>query len=71
LQYVIFFLLLRKQTLNIMKKLLQKITASTEWLIITEMSKPKIILGAIALNVTGFIFMYGILDLLLFIQYDL
>lgn len=54
-----------------MKKLVQKITASTEWLIITEMSKPKIILGAIALNVTGFIFMYGILDLLLFIQYDL
>ena len=54
-----------------MKKLVQKITTSTEWLIITEMSRPKIILGAIALNVTGFFFMYKILDLILFLQYDL
>ena len=54
-----------------MKKLVQNIIRSAEWEVLIEMSKPKIILGAIALNVTGFIFMYGILDLILFIQYDL
>ena len=62
---------LRKQTLNIMKKLVQKITNSTEWIVLTEMSKPKILLGAIALNVAGYFFMYAILDVLLFIHYDL
>ena len=62
---------LGKQTLNIMKKLVQKITNSTEWIVLTEMSKPKILLGAIALNVAGYFFMYAILDVLLFIHYDL
>jgi hypothetical protein len=62
---------LGKQTLNIMKKLVQKITQSTEWEVLTEMSKPKILLGAIALNAAGLFFMYAILDVILFIHYDL
>ena len=62
---------LGKQTLNIMKKLVQKITNSTEWIVLTEMSKPKILLGAIALNVAGYFFMYAILDVILYINYDL
>lgn len=62
---------LGKQTLKIMRKLVQKITQSTEWEVLTEMSKPKILLGAIALNVLGYFFMYAILDVILFIHYDL
>jgi len=62
---------LGKQTLNIMKKLVQKITNSIEWNVLAEMSKPKILLGAIAVNVAGYFFMYAILDVLLFIHYDL
>jgi len=62
---------LGKQTLNIMKKLVQKITQTTEWEVLTEMSKPKILLGAIAVNAAGLFFMYAILDVILFIHYDL
>jgi hypothetical protein len=62
---------LGKQTLKIMRKLVQKITQSTEWEVLTEMSKPKILLGAIALNAAGLFFMYAILDVILFIHYDL
>ena len=62
---------LGKQTLNIMKKLVQKVTNSTEWIVLAEMSKPKILLGAIALNAAGLFFMYAILDVILFIHYDL
>jgi len=62
---------LGKQTLNIMKKLVQKITNSTEWIVLAEMSKAKILLGAFAVNVAGFFFMYAILDVILFINYDL
>ena len=62
---------LGKQTLNIMKKLVQKITQSTEWEVLTELSKPKIILAALAVNVTGYFFMYAILDFILYINYDL
>tara|TARA_R110000803_G_scaffold71728_4_gene135090 strand:- start:3960 stop:4124 length:165 start_codon:yes stop_codon:yes gene_type:complete len=54
-----------------MKKLIQKITGSTEWIIFTEMSKPKILLGALFLNVAGFVTMYAMLDILLLIKYDL
>ena len=54
-----------------MKNIINKITNSVEWEVLTELSKPKIILGALALNITGLIFMYGILDLILFIHYDL
>ena len=54
-----------------MKKLVQNISASIEWKVLKEMTKLKIILGALALNVTGFIFMYGILDLYIYIKYDL
>lgn len=60
-----------KQTFNIMKKIVQNISSSVELKVLKEMTKLKIILGALALNITGFIFMYGILDLLLFIKYDL
>ena len=62
---------LGKQTLIIMRKLVQKITQSVEWEVLTEMSRPKILLGALALNITGIFFMYGIQYLILFIQYDL
>ena len=62
---------LGKQTLNIMKKLVQKITNSTEWIVLAEMSKAKILLSAFAVNVAGFFFMYAILDVILFINYDL
>lgn len=62
---------LGKQTLNIMKKLVQKITNSTEWIVLAEMSKPKILLGAIAVNVASYFFMYAILDVILYINYDL
>ncbi len=54
-----------------MRKLVQKITQSTEWEVLTEMSRPKILLGALALNVLGYFFMYAILDVILFIHYDL
>lgn len=54
-----------------MKKLVQKITSSTEWIILTEMSKPKILLGALFLNIAGFVTMYAMLDILLFIEFDL
>ena len=62
---------LGKQTLKIMRKLVQKITQSTEWEVLTEVSRPKILLGAIALNAAGLFFMYAILDVILFIHYDL
>jgi len=62
---------LGKQTLNIMRKLVQKITESTEWEVLTELSKPKILLGAIAFNVGAYFFMYAILEVILFIHYDL
>jgi len=61
---------LREQTLNIMKKLVKNIIGSVELEVLIKMSKPKVILSAIALNILGFFFMYGILDLLLFIQYS-
>jgi len=35
------------------------------------MSKAKILLSAFAVNVAGFFFMYAILDVILFINYDL
>ena len=54
-----------------MKKLVQKITNSTEWIVLAEMSKQKILLGAIAVNVAGLFFMYAILDFILYINYDL
>lgn len=62
---------LGKQTLNIMRKLVQKISESTEWEVLTELSKPKILLGAIAFNVGAYFFMYAILEVILFIHYDL
>ena len=61
---------LGKQTLNIMRKLVQKITESTEWELLSEMSRVKILLGAIAFNVGAYFFMYAILDVILFINYN-
>lgn len=54
-----------------MKNLISKIKKSIEWEIILEMTKPKILLLAAALNVSGFIFMYWILDLMIFLYYDI
>lgn len=54
-----------------MRKLVQKITQSVEWEVLNEMSRPRILIGALALNVTGFLFMYGIQYLILFIRFDL
>ena len=62
---------LGKQTILIMRTIIQKIKQSTEWEIIGEMTKPKIILGALLFNICAFVFMYGFLDLLLYIHYDL
>jgi DNA-binding NarL/FixJ family response regulator len=52
-----------------MKKIVQRITQSVEWVILTEMSKPKIILMALALNVAGYFIMYKLLDLFLIFKY--
>ena len=46
-----------------MKNIINKIKNSVEWEIILEMTKPKIVLLVIALNIAGFSFMYLILDL--------
>ena len=54
-----------------MRKLIHKITNSTEWEVLQELTKPKIILGAIAFNIMAFVSMYAFLDLILFIYYDL
>jgi hypothetical protein len=54
-----------------MKKLIHKITNSTEWEVLEELTKPKIILGALAFNVMAYVSMYAFLDLILFIYYDL
>jgi len=54
-----------------MKQIIKKITNSTEWEVLTEMSKPKIILGALLFNVIGYASMYMFLDLILFIHYNL
>jgi len=62
---------LGKQTILIMRTIIQKIKQSTEWEIIGEMTKPKIILGALLFNICAFVFMYGFLDLLLYIHYNL
>lgn len=53
-----------------MKQIIKKITNSTEWEVLGEMSKPKIILGALLFNVIGFASMYIFLDLILFIHYE-
>lgn len=54
-----------------MRNIIQKIKQSNEWEIIGEMTKPRIILMALLFNVTAYISMYGILELILFIHYDL
>ena len=71
MQCVIIFILLGITNFKTMRTIIQKIKQSTEWEIIGEMTKPRIILGALLFNICAFVFMYGFLDLLLYIHYDL
>ena len=56
---------------KLVQKITQSVTQSVEWEVLTEMSRPKILLGALALNITGFLFMYAIQYFILYIEYDL
>jgi hypothetical protein len=62
---------LGKQTILIMRNIIKKFKESADYQVLLEMSNPKIILGAVLFNICAFVFMYGFLDLLLYIHYDL
>ena len=53
----------------IMKNTFNKITNSLEWKIISEMTKPKIILTALAFNVGALLSMYGALEVMFLLYY--
>jgi len=54
-----------------MRNIIKKFKKSADYQVLLEMSNPKIILGALLFNICAFVFMYGFLDLLLYIHYDL
>jgi len=54
-----------------MRNIIKKFKESADYQVLLEMSNPKIILGAVLFNICAFVFMYGFLDLLLYIHYDL
>jgi len=71
LQCVIIFILLSITNFKTMRNIIKKFKQSADYQVLLEMSNPKIILGALLFNICAFVFMYGFLDLLLYIHYDL
>jgi len=60
-----------KQTILIMRKIIKKFKQSADYQVLLEMSNPKIFLLGLLFNACAFVFMYGFLDLILYIHYDL
>ena len=71
MQCVIIFILLIITNFKTMRNIIKKFKESADYQVLLEMSNPKIILGALLFNICAFVFMYGFLDLLLYIHYDL
>jgi len=71
LQCVIIFILLSITNFKTMRNIIKKFKKSADYQVLLEMSNPKIILGALLFNICAFVFMYGFLDLILYIHYDL
>jgi len=54
-----------------MRNIIKKFKQSADYQVLLEMSNPKIFLLGLLFNACAFVFMYGFLDLLLYIHYEL
>jgi len=71
LQCVIIFIILGITNFKTMRKIIKKFKESADYEVLLEMSNPKLFLLGLLFNAIGYVFMYGFLDLLLYIHYDL
>jgi len=71
LQCVIIFILLSITNFKTMRNIIKKFKQSSDYQVLLEMSNPKIFLLGLLFNACAFVFMYGFLDLILYIHYEL